>query len=592
MARNKFDVDEELEEEFKLSHLSKLVKYAKPYKKQILITVIVTIISSFLYLIWPYLFRIVIDTAIPNNDYNLIVKIAIIFVVAMVASSIFGHFKIKYMSIVGDNIMRDLRRDIFVHLQKLSFTYYDDRPHGKILVRVVNYVNSLNNLVGSDFVTLVAESFSLVITLGFMLLLSPKLTGVMLLTMPFVVLAIWVIKNKQAIYWRVNSTKTSNLNAYLHESIAGMKITQSFAREEESLNIYNDITEPVTKSWMDAIRIMLLMLPVTETLTTITTIIVLLVAIQDVISGTLLIGTLLAFIAYLNSFWTPINNIVNIFNSLVQNMAYLERIFETLDEPITVHDKEGAVDIGAIKGDVEFKHVDFSYDVGEPILTDINFKVNAGESIALVGPTGAGKTTIVNMISRFYDIDSGEILIDGTNIYDVTLKSLREQMGIMLQDSFIFSGTIYDNIRYGKLDATEEEIIEAAKAVRAHEFIMQMEDGYDTEVNERGSRLSIGQRQLISFARTLLANPRILVLDEATSSIDTETEILVQQALDTLLQGRTSFIIAHRLSTIKNCDCIFYIDNKNIAERGTHDELIAQDGLYASLCRAQYSFLN
>ena len=278
----------------------------------------------------------------------------------------------------------------------------------------------------------------------------------------------------------------------------------------------------------------------------------------------------------------------NIYNSFVNNIAYLERIFETMDEPVVVDDRPGAVELPPIRGDVEFRHVTFEYEKDIHILEDLNLQVKAGESIALVGPTGAGKTTVVNLISRFYNLTGGELLIDGEyDVSDVTLHSLRSQMGIMLQDSFIFSGTIIDNIRYGRLDATREEVEAAAKAVRAHDFIMEMEKGYDTEVNERGSRLSQGQKQLIAFARTLLSDPRILILDEATSSIDTKTERLLQEGIAALLKGRTSFIIAHRLSTIKNCDRILYIGNKQILEAGSHEELLAKKGLYYQLYTAQ-----
>jgi len=307
--------------------------------------------------------------------------------------------------------------------------------------------------------------------------------------------------------------------------------------------------------------------------------------------GGITVGVLVAFVGYIGRFWGPINNIANFYNSIVVNMTYLERIFETLDEPVIVKDIEGAAELPAIKGDVRFEHVTFSYDKGIPTLNDINFSCKAGDTIALVGPTGAGKTTVVSLLSRFYDLDAGKVLIDDIDIHGVTLKSLRSQMGIMLQDSFIFSGTILDNIRYSKLDATEDEVVKAAKTVCAHEFIMEMENGYQTEVNERGSRLSVGQRQLISFARALLADPKILILDEATSSIDTRTEIALQKGLDKLLEGRTSFIIAHRLSTIKNATRIMYIDKGAIIESGTHEELIREHGAYNNLYTSQYTFL-
>ena len=303
------------------------------------------------------------------------------------------------------------------------------------------------------------------------------------------------------------------------------------------------------------------------------------------------VGVLVAFTAYIGRFWAPINTLAGFYNSLLTAISYLERIFETIDEPVVVKDREDAVEMPPIHGDVAFDHVTFSYEPGVPILKDVSFHANQGQSFAVVGPTGAGKTTLVNLLSRFYNVDSGRTLIDGVDIAGVTIRSLRKQMGVMMQDSFIFSGTIMDNIRYGNFSATDEEVIRAAKTVCAHDFIMEMENGYQTQVNERGSRLSAGQRQLISFARALLADPKILILDEATSSIDTETEIILQKGLNELLKGRTSFIIAHRLSTIKNSSCIMYVDKGTILEKGTHDELMAQKGEYYKLYMSQYASL-
>ena len=335
------------------------------------------------------------------------------------------------------------------------------------------------------------------------------------------------------------------------------------------------------------------MWPCIDSISTVTTAIIYVVGIgwiSDSLYG-VTIGILIAFTSYISRFWEPINTLAAFYNSLLTAIAYLERIFETIDEPVLVKDTPDATELPAIRGEVAFHNVCFSYEDGIQILNKVNFTVKPGETYAIVGPTGAGKSTIVNLISRFYNVDSGEILIDGHDISKATLKSLRKQMGIMMQDSFIFSGTIMDNIRYGNTTATDEDVIRAAKTVCAHDFIMNLENGYQTQVNERGSRLSAGQRQLISFARALLENPAILILDEATSSIDTETEILLQQGLNKLLEGRTSFIIAHRLSTIKNADCILYVDKGTILERGNHDELIAQEGEYYRLFMSQYDFL-
>ena len=395
-----------------------------------------------------------------------------------------------------------------------------------------------------------------------------------------------VIKPAQRRAWQDVSNKSSNLNAYLHESLDGMKITQAFTREEENAKIYNKLNTKMYKSWMKAQYTSNLVWFSVNNISTWVVGAMYLVGFS-LLGPAVQIGTLIAISAYAWRFWQPILQLSNLYNTFINAVAYLERIFEMIDEPVLVDDAPDATELPPIKGDVTFDDVTFSYDGSINVLEHFNLDVKAGESIALVGPTGAGKTTVVNLISRFYNINSGRVLVDGHDISKVTLHSLRAQMGIMLQDSFIFSGTIMDNIRYGRLDATDEEIIAAAKTVRAHEFISEMPDGYYTQVNERGSRLSQGQKQLIAFARTLLSDPKILVLDEATSSIDAKTERLLQEGLQALLKGRTSFIIAHRLSTIKNCDRILYISNKGIAESGSHDELMEQKGHYYQLYTAQ-----
>jgi len=496
------------------------------------------------------------------------------------------------MSRVGQYMIRDLRLDLFKHLQKLPFGYYDSRPHGKILVRVVNYVNSLSDMLSNGIINMITDLFSLAVIIVIMLSLDFKLSLVCMAGVPFLAVAINIIKSKQRSEWSSYSAKSSNLNAYIHESIAGMKITQGFVRERENEEIFLRVAGSARDAWMRAVRIMFLLVPTAENISAWTVAFFYVCAAAWIGNAAgVTVGTVVAFVGYIGRFWGPINNIAGVYNAVVVNMTYMERIFETIDEPEIVTDVPGAVVMPAIRGGVRFENVTFSYDAGHTILNGVSFDCAAGDSIALVGPTGAGKTTVVNLISRFYDIDSGRITIDGTDIKSVTLKSLREQMGIMLQDSFIFSGTIMDNIRYSRMTATDDEVMEASKAVRAHDFIINMEQGYKTEVNERGSRLSVGQRQLISFARALLADPKILILDEATSSIDTKTELLVQEGLGRLLAGRTSFIIAHRLSTIKNCARILYIDKGTILEEGSHAELMRKKGAYHDLYRAQYAFL-
>ncbi len=427
-----------------------------------------------------------------------------------------------------------------------------------------------------------------------MFFLDVRFTLISLAGFPILVAVIWIVKTKQRKAWQLQSNKQSNLNAYIAESINGIRVTQSFVRERENTVIFNKLSKEQMVYWLKAVKYNFIINPVVENITVITNALIIVIGITLMINspGSLKVGTIIAFGGFISRLWAPITTLASFYNSLITAVSYLERIFETIDEPVLVKDIKGATTMPQIKGEVEFKNVVFSYDEGEVILDDVSFKTGIGESYAIVGPTGAGKTTIINLLSRFYNIDSGEIRIDGIDINKVTIKSLRTQMGVMLQDSFIFSGTIIDNIRYGNMIATDEDVIRAAKTVRAHEFIVKMEKGYYTEVNERGSRLSAGERQLISFARALLADPKILILDEATSSIDTETEILLQQGLNELLKGRTSFIIAHRLSTIKNASCIMYIDAGKIKEMGTHEELMKNEaGEYYKLFMSQYEFL-
>ena len=399
------------------------------------------------------------------------------------------------------------------------------------------------------------------------------------------------IKKKQRRAWQIQSNKQSNLNAYIAESINGIRVTQSFTREERNTDIFNNLSSGYRSAWMRAVKFNFLMGPSVDVISVFTTCFIYVLLIMSFCYTAIFFFTLVLFTFYICQFWRPINTLAGFYNSLLTAISYLERIFETIDEDVAVKDAPDAMDMPPITGKVEFKDVTFSYDDGHPILNKINFTANPGETFAIVGPTGAGKTTIVNLISRFYNVDSGEVLIDDIDISKVKIHSLRTQMGIMMQDSFIFSGTIMDNIRYGNMEASDEDVIRAAKTVCAHDIIKEMENGNMTEVNERGSRLSAGQRQLISFARALLADPKILILDEATSSIDTETERVLQKGLNELLKGCTSFIIAHRLSTIKNADCIMYVENGGIIERGTHDELLALKGKYYELYMSQFDFL-
>jgi ATP-binding cassette, subfamily B, multidrug efflux pump len=591
MARNKFDIDEELESPFSFIHLKRLFTYLRPYKKTIIITILIMLISSAANLVGPYLIKQAIDVKIPGKDIGGLWILGGIYLLALVLSGFCLKYKIRMMQEIGQSVILNIRKDLFTHLQKLSFSFYDSRPHGKILVRVVNYVNSLSDLLSNGFINLITDLFSLFVILGFMFSIDVKLTLLSMVGFPILGIVIFFIKNAQRKAWQTFSNKQSNLNAYIHESINGIKITQAFSREEENKRIFRDVSESNRTAWMKAVRIQFLLWPSIENLSTLTVSFIYIMGISQISHG-VTVGALIAFVGYIGMFWTPLSNIGNFYNAIINATAYLERIFETMDEKPIVLDDPNAVELPEIKGKVEFKDVVFGYEGEEKVLNNINFSVNPGETIALVGATGSGKTTIVSLISRFYNINSGKIEIDGIDIKTVTMPSLRKQMGVMLQDPFIFSGTIMDNIRYGKLDATDEEVIEAAKAVQAHSFISRLQDGYLTEVNERGTRLSTGQRQLISFARALLADPKILILDEATSSIDTETELALQKGLERLLVGRTSFIIAHRLSTIQNADRILVIEKGRIIEEGSHEELLKNKSHYWKLHLSQKQSLH
>lgn len=604
MARNKYDIDETLESKFDLNQLKRLGKYVGNYKKTLITVIVLMLISSALSMLNPLFLKDVMDTieqcAIHGTmskaaaSQRVIAASCLMLAVTIIVVLIL-RFKIKMMAEVGQGVIHALRRDLFVHLQELPFSYYDDKPHGKIQVRVVNYVNNLSDLLSNGIVNTITDMCSLIFIIIFMLMLNVQFTLVCLCGLPILAALVWIIKKKQRRAWQIQSNKQSNLNAYIAESINGIRVTQSFVREDVNTDIFNRLNMESKKSWLNAVKYNFLLNPVVETITVVTTAIIYVLGVAWITDGyaAMTVGTLVAFTGYISRFWAPITTLANFYNSVLTAVSYLERIFETIDEPVKVKDVLDAKPMPEIKGEVEFKNVCFAYDDGVPVLKNVSFKAGVGESYAIVGPTGAGKTTIVNLISRFYNLTSGQVLIDGIDISRVTIKSLRTQMGVMMQDSFIFAGTIMDNIRYGNMEAGDEDVIKAAKTVCAHDFIMGLENGYYTEVNERGSRLSAGQRQLISFARAVLADPKILILDEATSSIDTETEILLQKGLNELLKGRTSFIIAHRLSTIKNSSCIMYVDHGEIVEMGSHDELMKnKDGMYYKLYMSQYDFLN
>lgn len=586
MARNKYDVDEQLETPFDIRHLKRAMIYVKKYKWKMIFALSLSAAAVIIGLFSPVITQYAIDNSIPNKNIPELLLMAALLLVTIIVNIVFVTVRSRIMTKVGQDIIFDIRSDLFAHLQKLSFEYYDNRPHGKILVRIINYVNSVSDVLSNGIINFVLELFNLAFIVVFMFAMHWQMALVILAGVPFLMLIIGLIKNRQRKAWQDVSNKSSNLNAYLHEGLEGVKVTQLFVREDENAGIFQKLSEAYRDKWMTAVTYNNILWPSVDTISAVISAAIYFFGLIVIGPASISLGTIVAMGGYASRFWQPIMNLSNLFNSFINTISYLERIFETLDEPVKVNDKPNAKEMPPIKGDVSFDHVTFAYDESKTILENLSFNVKSGESVALVGPTGAGKTTIVNLISRFYDTTGGRVLIDGQDISEVTLHSLRSQMGIMLQDSVIFSGTIADNIRYGKLDATDEEIEKACRTVRADSFINDMPEGYDSPIIERGASLSQGQRQLIAFARTLISDPKILVLDEATSSIDAKTEKLLQEGLNELLKGRTSFIIAHRLSTIKNCDKIMYVSNKGITECGTHDELMAKKGDYYKLYTA------
>lgn len=592
MARNSVKQDEFLNKHSKKEITFRLFKYIEPFKIKVILVVLLMIFVMLCGLLNPYLLRIAIDDYIDTSNFKGLFLIALAMTLLNFAAMIASRKRIMMMSSVTNKILINIRHELYTHIQKLSFSFFDNRPVGKILARVIGDVNALQELFTNSITSFIPELLSLVCVTILMFSMNYKLALATITILPLLFISMFFIETASRKRWQEYRKKRSNMNAYTHEDFSGIRVVQAFANEKNTSKTFNSLVSELMDYFIRAVRLNDLFWPLVETSWGIGSVIVFWVGFKLTQTNAITVGTLIAFTWYVGMFWRPIMNISNFYNTLITNFTAAERIFEIMDIDPDITDIKDSVKMPKIKGNVEFKNVTFGYEDGSKVLDNVSFKINAGETIALVGPTGAGKTTIINLLSRFYDSDEGEVLIDGKNVQNVEIESLRSQMGIMLQDTFLFSTTIKENIRYGKLDATDEEVIAAAKAVNAHDFIMKLEKGYDTEVSERGSRLSVGQRQLISFARALLADPRILILDEATSNIDTYTERLVQQGIKKLLHGRTSFVIAHRLSTIRDCDKIMVINDGKIAEAGSHEQLMKLKGIYYNLYMSQYKFLN
>lgn len=593
MAVNSFREDEFMKKTDKKKILHRLLSYLLEYIGLIIAVLLCMGVTVAISLVNPLLIEAAIDHYIARSDYPGLLKLGIFALLINIVFIIMVKVRMYVMSVVSNKILLRLRQDLYEHIQTLSFSFFDSRPTGKILARIIGDVNSLKDVLVNMVTTLIPEFITVLGVVVIMVVKDYRLAFASLSTIPVMVLGIWFVQTASHKRWQIYRKKSSNLNAYVHEDIAGMNVVQSFSAEGETKEIFGDLTDQHQKSFVDAVVYADMFGPVIDFCWGIGAMMLYLVGIRVLGLQEISVGLLVAFGTYINMFWNPIMNLSNFYNNLVTNLTAAERIFDILDTKADIVDDADVTELPEIKGEVEFSHVSFTYDKGTPaetnVLKDVSFQIKPGETIALVGPTGAGKTTIVNLMSRFYDIEEGVILVDGYDLKKVSIESLRKQMGVMTQDNFIFHGTVRDNILYGKLDATEEEVIAAAKAVNAHDFIMKMEKGYDTELKEHGAGLAIGQRQLIAFARTMISMPKILILDEATSSIDTHTEILVQKGIEALLSGRTSFVIAHRLSTIQNADRIFVIDQGGILEQGSPAELMKKQGAYYQLYMAQFA---
>ncbi|MNI20408.1 putative ABC transporter ATP-binding protein [compost metagenome] len=584
--------DELLDKPFDWNQLKRLASYMKPYRKQILpIIIIMMIVGAVTKLTVPLLLSSSIDKAIKVGNSQLLFILAGTMLAVYLIQWVANSFRIRYTNLIGQKVIFDLRHDLFRHIQTLSFRFFDTRPAGSVLVRITNYVNSLQDLFTNGVVNLMIDCVQLIGIVIILLTINVKLGLAIMITVPIMFFISSNLRKKIRRSWQDVQMRQSRINAHLNESIQGIRITQAYTQEKENIAFFEDMNNQNRLSWNKATMRNQSFSPLIEITGAIGYCILFWLGAHLIQTEEITVGILVAFAFYIGYFWEPINRMGQMYSQLLVAMASSERIFEFMDEKPTVAELPQAKPLPNIQGHVNFENIVFGYEPGRPALKGINLDVTAGQSIALVGHTGSGKSTIMNLLCRFYDPIEGRVLIDGTDISEVTIQSLRSQIGIVLQDTFIFSGTIRDNIRYGRLDATDEEVEQASKAVHAFDFITKLPLGFDTEVQERGNVLSMGQRQLISFARALLANPRILILDEATASIDTETELRIQEALKILLAGRTSFIVAHRLSTIRNADKIIVLDHGVMMENGNHEQLMQHKGIYYGLIQAQYKFL-
>ncbi len=561
----------------------RMLPFLTPHRGQLLVAAFLVLVTSCATMAGPFLIKIAIDDGIAKGDTRILAFAAIFFLLSLITMGVSSYTQGAMIAAISQRMLHALRVKVVVHLQKLSFRYLDSNEIGVIIARVTSDVNALNNAFSQGTMTLVADLLGLGLILGVMLILDPALSLVTFIVLPIMFLITRVFSGQARQRFREVRFRVGKVYANLQENISGVRVAQSFTREDLNYRQFQGTNRENLDASVRAARVMAAFPPAVELVTALAIGLVIVYGGYRVLNDQMSVGVLVAFLSYVQQFFMPIREISAWYTNLQQAMAGGERIFALLDTDPEITDKPGAPALPAVDGHVRFVDVTFGYDPEQPVLTGINLEAKPGETIALVGPTGAGKTSIVNLLMRFYDVQEGRITIDGQDLRDVQIRTLRRQVGMVLQDSFLFSGTILENIRYGKPDASMAEVAAAAQAVGIDGFIQRLPDGYETAVMERGGRLSVGQRQLICFARALLVDPHILILDEATSSVDAHTEMLIQRALATLLQGRTAFVIAHRLSTIKNADCILVLREGKIVERGAHDALLAAQGFYAEL---------